>query len=426
MADTEHILERMSELFNGPNPLLANVERLPLFNDEPSVSSYRAYLAGRFQTISQKRFSGGGSFNPSNGLKRALGEAIERSFIIEKPRHIKVIKKKISEVPTQLCFENYIDEPILKTFSQFPISWVGGRSLITEKKVAVPAQMVFLTSKRFSKEKIFLPSNSSGAAGGNTREGAQLSGLMELIERDAFMVNYLARMSPKILDIADAPDSIVLLKKRIERYNLKLYILDLFTDLPVYAVCALVVDKTGFGAPVSLGLRAGSDLNDVLYGAIEESVFARSSERISIMNAAQQTLRKKQNKKVTGVDDRLLFWSSVSMLPKLSFFISGERISYRNMRARSTRWKKKSTGTDLQRLVHYFKKNNKEIVAVSLATPQLERKGFFVEKMFTPELQWMFLDESMRVINKDRLHEITKTHTHYRSFEINPVPHPFL
>src|SRR5207244_388125 len=79
------------------------------------------------------------------------------------------------------------------------LSWVEGVSLIREQKVWLPYQAVSFIAPE--DEPLLINSVTTGLACGSSREAAILSGLYEVVERDAFELVWLNRQSMTLVDL---------------------------------------------------------------------------------------------------------------------------------------------------------------------------------------------------------------------------------
>ncbi|MCL4392934.1 YcaO-like family protein [Patescibacteria group bacterium] len=156
-------------------------------------------------------------------------------------------------------------------------SWTKGVDLYMREKILIPSQLVFLDS--IKDEKIIQQQISTGAAGGNTLNDAILRGIFKVIERDAFMIHYLAKTYGGLIDFS-MNKRLIKIKRYFKKYNLELYLVNLPTDLGIYTYMAFIIDKTGLGIPFFTGMKTGINPYNIAIGAIEESymviVFSRN------------------------------------------------------------------------------------------------------------------------------------------------------
>jgi ribosomal protein S12 methylthiotransferase accessory factor len=122
-----------------------------------------------------------------------------------------------------------------------PLAWVWGYSLTERRPILVPYQFAYYGRDPRGGPKI-VADTSNGCASGSCLEEAIFYGLLELIERDAFVILWHARLAPNKLD----PDTVrepelYFLIQRLRRAGLAIYLLDTRLDIPVPSVVAVVV-----------------------------------------------------------------------------------------------------------------------------------------------------------------------------------------
>ena len=142
--------------------------------------------------------------------------------------------------PEQLASPGF---PFVPFTSQTTIRWVDGFSVPDCRPVLLPAQLVFLGQPP-PDEPLIGYATSNGLACGATPEEAILAGLLELVERDAFMVAWANRLSLPLLDWSDDP-----VLERIERLYLA----------PAALRYAAVDASCFFGIPVAFGVVHGPE-----------------------------------------------------------------------------------------------------------------------------------------------------------------------
>ncbi|WP_181861104.1 TOMM precursor leader peptide-binding protein [Streptomyces diacarni] len=137
------------------------------------------------------------------------------------------------------------------------LPWVWGWSLRDERPVLVPEQMV--RYRLAGPGPYFAVETSSGCAGGSCLEEAVLHGLLEVVERDAFLAAWLGRARlPAIAVESCRSRPLRFLAERMRRGGYLLRILDNRIDLPVPVVTAVAVREDG--GPGALCLSSAAAL----------------------------------------------------------------------------------------------------------------------------------------------------------------------
>jgi ribosomal protein S12 methylthiotransferase accessory factor len=154
----------------------------------------------------------------------------------------------------------YEKNPRLTPFSEdVALRWVWGYSLTENRPVLAPLQFVYY-GDRDSREPRIIDDNSNGCAIGTSLEEAVFHGLLELIERDSFMIHWNMRLTPGHIILNTVRDQeLKCTIDRFHRLNLEVFLLDSRLDLRVPSIIAVVVRRDdGLGA---LALATGSGFN---------------------------------------------------------------------------------------------------------------------------------------------------------------------
>jgi ribosomal protein S12 methylthiotransferase accessory factor len=141
-----------------------------------------------------------------------------------------------------------------------PMLWAEGRWLDTGVEVLVPAQATYLG---FNGDEMPIgQTTSNGLAAGSSFEDAALRALYELIERDAFMLLWLAGLGAERIDPAGCDDKSRHALDEVQRLgaHTELYLLDFDTGYPT-VVCLGLGDGVSWpGATIGLGTHADIDI----------------------------------------------------------------------------------------------------------------------------------------------------------------------
>jgi ribosomal protein S12 methylthiotransferase accessory factor len=166
--------------------------------------------------------------------------------------------------------EVYATSELVEPFDvEAPLEWSWGYSLRDERPVLVPHRVCYYGSGRGAGR--FVLECSNGCASGASIEEAILFGLLELIERDAFLIGWYGSVDLTEIDLADSagPDVRIMMDRaRLLGYRIRLF--DNRIDLPVPAVTA-VAERVD-GGPGLLAFTAGASLDPdaAIAGALSE------------------------------------------------------------------------------------------------------------------------------------------------------------
>jgi ribosomal protein S12 methylthiotransferase accessory factor len=409
-----------------------------LYNDEPKIYSFTACLKNTAKItdgFSANRYAVGSAFSKEKALLRALGEAIERYFLsIYKEKNLiwrsyKELKySKVNRIDPQdfVTFSNskFIKQSKFELYKDRnnKLSWVKGFSLTQGSDVFIPAQIVFIPYHFKLNEPIIRLPISTGAACYSSLKGAILKGLLEVIERDAYMISYLNKLSRNIIDISSSQDeAFKKITSSIKRYNLELCILDISNEVPVYSILAILIDRTGYGPAISVGIKSDLDVKNAIIGAIEELFHGRFWIRDTLFKTKTKKLKEIQDRKYFSyldLKERGLFWSRPEAINKIKFFLKGKKIPIKNYSNKKAK--------NLNCLLNWFKQEEIETIYVDVAPPDLKRKKVYVVKVIVPQFQPLCLDERFPHWDGERLRNIPLKLGFKPLKTVNKIPQPFM
>jgi ribosomal protein S12 methylthiotransferase accessory factor len=149
--------------------------------------------------------------------------------------------------------------------------WVKGERLLDGTAVRLPAEFVLFPPPQPS----YRPAITTGLGLGNSGTGALLSGLYEVVERDAAMLAWYSTYDPLGLSIADK--QYLALERRLQAVDLEATALLLTQDIdiPVISVCVhrpLSAPQSGPWPRFAAGMAASLNPADAALGALEEAI----------------------------------------------------------------------------------------------------------------------------------------------------------
>lgn len=166
----------------------------------------------------------------------------------------------------------YAQESLLEPFDPTrEIPWVWGWSLTGERSVLVPSRLVYYSAGVEADNFVFECSN--GCATGSSREEATLFGLLELLERDAFLLGWYAGLELPRIDLSSLDDPrIGAMRARAALLGYELHVLDNRIDIDVPVVTSVAVRPDGAMGTVSFAAGASLDPREAVCAALSETL----------------------------------------------------------------------------------------------------------------------------------------------------------
>jgi ribosomal protein S12 methylthiotransferase accessory factor len=374
--------------------------------------------------------SGGAGMNPESALAATLGEAIERYCMLFYNKRDMVLDRasNLSGVAVEPALMSlYTREQVARRKSRTKyfdedalVRWVWGYSLTKQCWRLVPASQVYL-GYRFDEDEAAIAANaSSGLAAGNTLEEAILTGLHEVIERDAFTISWLQRhLRARIL--VDEPALAELMREHYyaDRSSVRISIFDVTLDLPIFCAFVIMERPTESGPAMLVGSAARLNPQD----AIKKSLLEAGQE-ISYVRYLRQEMADwhpaDDFSNVTTFDEHFMLYNKRPELIDGAFAFCRENVE----QSRASRLRNQSTSRplgDVTRMVELLGEKGHEVIVVDITTPDIRDIDLHVVRVIVPGLVPLHGDHRFPFFGVPRLQTITGL----TPAELNPFPHPF-
>jgi ribosomal protein S12 methylthiotransferase accessory factor len=385
---------------------------LPFAPDEPPLPGYWVRIEGI-------RGSAVDVASRARGLERALGEAIERFVWCRLPGHRDIRRSVRAELPDAVLeletVAGYSDElrrsdPRLRWAADTPFHWIRGVSLTAGTPVWVPLQLVSAEGQ-CDDEPELRPRVTTGVAAHPDRDVAVLNGLLEVIERDAFMLTWLARRPTVSLDLERTEDAH--LRTFVERLLAARFVpraVRLETDAGVPVVLGMVLDGSGVGPRGSVGAAAQSTVTRATLAALGEAFAAWKW----IQHLARSNRAVPGDTADLDLETRLLWWTQGDRWTGLEWLWRGspEAVSDHHEPAPA-----------LHDLVARLRDLGDDVIVVDLTTEALTvQLGSHVVAVVVPGFHPMHLRERRPALRSRRLTTLLQA---AGAPAINSLPHPF-
>ncbi|MFF8410780.1 TOMM precursor leader peptide-binding protein [Streptomyces omiyaensis] len=164
----------------------------------------------------------------------------------------------------------YREDPLVDPFDpDRAIPWEWGWSLRDERPVLVPSRLVYYSAGVRADNFVFECSN--GCAIGGSPEEAVLGGLLELVERDAFLNAWYGAARMPAIDLSTVGGgAAAAMAERASLQGYDVHLLDHRIDLPVPVVTAVAVRRDGGPGLLSFAAAASLDPRAAVEGALSE------------------------------------------------------------------------------------------------------------------------------------------------------------
>lgn len=238
------------------------------------------------------------------------------------------------------------------------------------------------------------------------------------------MIFYLNKLQAAKIKLDQINDSrIKNLLVILSRYKMEVYTFDITTDIDIPTSLTVVVDRSGYGKAITLGLK--SDLNQVesIVGSIEETFNSRSWIRTEYEKSSNKITQSDLLKK-SDIRNRGLLWFPVEAIAKLDFLLKSPNTKS-EIRSTST---KSTSGRKLKSILQRFKNLGYDVIYKDITVPTFKKLNYFVVKAIIPQMHPLYLDENSKLLGGSRLFEVPNKlgFKPLAEDQLNTYPHPFL
>lgn len=434
MHDTNRLLELVSSkvgVIRSLSPMLRGAE-------EPNPPFLYQALLSHFdfrKAPAWERSACGKGLTEFQAIQGAIGEAIERYCASHCNSNGTRLGPWTSVAPSAVA----PNELVLYSANQyrrpdFPyrpwdpldeITWLPLTELPMNQQIFCPAAFIFLAlSENYKQENHFCPPTSNGLAAGPTREFAILRGLCELIERDSFLISWMNQLPAPEVEFSNELAFASSIREHYRRFGIEIHIFDISTDLPIYVMMGLAVDRSGQGPAAVVGLGCHLDPCTAITNAVLEVCQVRPGE-------LQRLMRERPAEKLTSyndvrtLQDHSAYFHPVERLREFAFLLdNGRKRQIATLPDRS----RNNTAADLDFCLTALRASGSRVLFADLTTPDIAPYGLRVVRTIVTGLQPMHFGHGQARLGGHRLYETPKA-LGYSSdrrgeSDLNPCPHP--
>jgi ribosomal protein S12 methylthiotransferase accessory factor len=385
------------------------------FSDEPYQHRAAALPHGH----------GGSFFSAEAAIMAAVAENVERFYLAKSGEFYKdkIVRASYQDLrPRALDINKIVGfspaqrsaRPDWQVDENTPLAWIRTDELVSNTKRYCPLQLLsqHYESSR-GEEPLVRRLISTGLSTASSLNEACLKGILEVVERDAFMIAYLNKLTPPRVDIERIQDErIQRLYRQFRRYRLMPHFILLPTDFPVHVVLCVLVDETAKGPKIAVGARASFDLKVCVIDSLSEAHRIRVGSKLRYANHPPEG-------RITKLE-RLLLWAQMSDTAKIDFLISGPLAD-----AQANPLAEASAATKLDALTACLRRKSYSCYVQELTPRKVRQLGLRSIMAVVPELQPLHLDESMPFFFGERLRLVPRLLGYKPAESFNTVPHPF-
>ncbi|WHX98127.1 TOMM precursor leader peptide-binding protein [Neobacillus sp. DY30] len=321
--------------------------------------------------------------------------------------------------------------PFIEFDPDRPIDWVWGYSFLQERPILVPELLAYYSLGGCSRG--FVYETSNGCALGGSLEEAIFYGILEVVERDSFLMTWYAQMSLPRLDPDSIDDQELMLMiermRTVAGYDLYLYNSTMEHGIP--SIMAIAKNRKEKG--MNLICAAGAHLDPVR--AVKTAVHELAGMMLSLdekleKNQEEYVRMLQDSSLVQQMDDHGMLYGLPQAEERLQFLLDENR----PLRPFHEEFQWKSNHLDLtedlQDILQVFRRLNLNVIVVDQTAPETIRNGLYCVKVLIPGMLPMTFGHHLtRVTGLERVFrvpmELGYSIEPLTAEQLNPHPHPF-
>ncbi|WP_078410373.1 TOMM precursor leader peptide-binding protein [Priestia abyssalis] len=311
-----------------------------------------------------------------------------------------------------------------------PINWVWGYSFLQERPILVPELLAYYS---LGCGKGFVYETSNGCALGGSLEEAIFYGILEVVERDSFLMTWYAQLTLPRLDPSSANDQeLQLMVERVRAvagYDLHLFNSTMEHGVP--SVLALAKNRKQKGLNIICAAGAHPDPVRAVKSAVHElaGMMLTLDGKLEA-NRKEYMKMLRDSSLVQKMDDHGMLYGLPQAEERLQFLLEDNR-PLRTF-AEEFKWKAGHADLtdDLKEILQVFRRLNLDVIVVDQTTPETMRNGLHCVKVLIPGMLPMTFGHHLtRLTGLERVLRVPMElgyAKHPLTLEqLNPHPHPF-
>lgn len=429
--------ERLSELVSPKVGLIREIAPQGRGADEPMPPYlYTATLSNFDFRVASKveRMAAGKGATREEAIASAIGEATERYCAYHwDPQRTFLAKSGDVQsrcITPQECVlysdrqYSTFDWPHPRWTPDQEVAWINGVDVCDGATVALPASLSYLVFPPPRMEDYFAPSTSNGLAAGPTLAGATLSGLCEVMERDAMLITWMNRLPAVELKLEDASGIPGRIYRHYAHFGVAVRAFVMPTDLPSTTVMAISFEDDPSRPANVAGLGCHPHPGVALLKALFELCQGRPAEASRFQTKPPQG-RLNHYEDVLTLDDHSAFMSQMNRRHEFEFlWQTGEKKRVEEL----TNWSTGDAADDLRRCANELASRGHRPAYVELTTPDLVEYGIHVVRVIVPGLQPVHFGHGQERLGGERLFKLPQQLGFADGVrtvsDLNPCPHP--
>jgi ribosomal protein S12 methylthiotransferase accessory factor len=322
------------------------------------------------------------------------------------------------------------DFPFKKFDPDIPMNWVWGYSFLQERPLLVPELLAYYS---LGCGQGYVYETSNGCALGGSLEEAIFYGILEVVERDSFLMTWYGQLALPRLDPYSSNDQeLALMIDRVRTVaGYDLYMYNAIMEHGIPSVWAMAKNRKKKGLNIICAAGAHPDPVRAVKSAVHElaGMMMTLDEKFEANQA--EYMRMLQNSSLVGkMDDHGMLYGLPQAEERLNFLLDENRPL--KTFSEEFKWEGRHADLtdDLQDILQALHGLNLDVIVVDQTTPEVKRSGLYCVKVLIPGMLPMTFGHHLtRVSGLERVLKVPMKLGYAKeplTFEqLNPHPHPF-
>ncbi len=389
--------------------------------------------------VPSNTYNGGGSPDPISAELAAIGETVERYSAsyppIDSPKVAEGTAAALRSEGKDLigaedwelfanCQYSEPHFPYSRWSDDMSLWWRNGTDAISGETVWTPAQLIHMAGPWRGEEPIG-DATSNGLACGLTPVEAALSGLFEVVERDAFMLTWYNRLSLPLLRIESSDRVHAYIRRYVSPTYLDPYLVDMTVYTGIPTILAVIRSRHSDLAPFALGAASAANIERAAEKAVTEAMYTRTWMKTE-QREGRAILGTNYSESVKSFEDHIRLYAGTPLVAEADFLTSStETTDVDDHRCFPDEGPQGLWSALVDRLTEL----GHRVLTFDVTSPDIRQAGAAVVKAVIPGLRPIDVAYNARFLGGSRLrqlpHELGLVPRPREINELNAAPHPF-
>jgi len=312
--------------------------------------------------------------------------------------------------------------PLFRYNKSKKISWIKGSEITNGRNVLLPAQKVLMYYPYRKEENPYIFNLSTGLACGSYYHQAALNALLEVVERDSFMLTWLLRIPGVRVDFDKArSESLTKIHDHITKYMTgedKLFIYDISKTKGVYTILTFIRNDLDHAFGIIPAAASHFNPETALHKALEELCQSYKFAYYHLLGSEGDKYRTMNASEIDNLHKHLLYYCTGKRSKSIDF-ISSSGVG--KLLSEMVDYSQPTDSDDYDLLVDLFRNQSQSAYLADITKPEIRSHGFHVLRGIVPGYLDLELGQQYRQLKYNRLQDYKER----LGASVNTDSHPF-